>query len=55
MKDNKKLMTVLVALCALLVICAVWMLATHHVVGWRLYPKDAAALDLRGQNLSIAN
>ena len=55
MKDNKKLMTVLVALCALLMICAVWMLATHHVVGWRLYPKDAAALDLRGQNLSIAN
>lgn len=55
MKDNKKLMIILAGLCLLLVAGLVWMLATHHVVGWRLYPKDAAALDLREENLSIAN
>ena len=54
MKDNKKLMMALVSLCVLLALCAVWILATHHVVLWRLYPKNAAALDLRGQNVSIA-
>ena len=55
MKRNKK---ILIALLVLLVIAAAgltWMLMTYHVVGFRLYPKNAEVLDLRGQKISISD
>ena len=47
---------ILVVLAVLLVIAAggiVWLFANYHVVGFQCYPKNAAALDLRGQEISV--
>lgn len=55
MKGKK---TVLIILLVILLIAAAalgWMLMTYHVVGFRLYPKNAASLDLRGQEIRVEN
>lgn len=53
MSGKKKLRIVLLALLLIAAAGLVWMLMTYHVVGFRLYPKKAAALDLRGQEISV--
>lgn len=55
MSGKKKLLIVLVVLLTIAVAGLIWMLASYHVVGFRLYPKNAAVLDLRGQEISIKN
>ena len=58
-KEEQKLSgkkKILVVLAVLLVIAAggiVWLFANYHVVGFQCYPKNAAALDLRGQEISV--
>lgn len=53
MSGKKKGLIVLLVLLLALAAGLIWMLTTYHVVGFRLYPKDAAALDLRGQEISV--
>lgn len=53
MKTTKKILTVLLALLIVLVGGMVWVLVNYHMVDFRLYPKDATYLDLRGQELSV--
>ncbi len=50
-KNQKKI--AIAALAAVLAAAVVWVLACYHVVGFRLYPKNADLLDLRGQTVSL--
>lgn len=40
---------------ALVAAVLIWLMAAYYMVDWRLYPKEAAALDLRGQNIRPAH
>ncbi len=54
MKTHKK---ILILVLILLVIAATgigWVLINYHVIGFHLYPKNASALDLRGETISVA-
>lgn len=52
---NGKKKVLIITLVLLLIVAAAlcWVLMSYHVVGFRLYPKQATALDLRGQEISV--
>ncbi len=47
--------TIPVTVLAAVLISMIWFLMTYHVVEGKLYRRDAAALDLRGQNISVSH
>ena len=51
-KINKGFAIVLAVILILAAVTAVWMFANYHIVSWRLYPRDAAFLDLRERELT---
>lgn len=44
-----------IGLLAFAAVAAVWLFGVYHLVDFRLYPKNAAELDLRGQQISPAH
>lgn len=54
MKGSKKRLAVLLTL-AVLAVGIGWLLATYHVVDFKLYRKDTSSLDLRGQEISVSH
>ena len=53
MKQKKKLLAALLVLCVVEAVAVAWLLMNYHVVGFKLYSKDAAAFDLRGKTVRI--
>lgn len=53
MKSKKGLLTVLAVALALILGAAAWVLVNYHIVSFRLYPKKAQQLDLRGQEITV--
>ena len=47
-------LTVILILLAALVAAAVYVVVNYHIIGGKLYPKDAQVLDLREEELSIS-
>lgn len=54
MKAFRKILTVLAILLTLVVAGMLFILSNFHIIGFRLYPKDAAVLDLRKQEISVS-
>lgn len=54
MKTFKSILIALVAVLALSVAGMLWILGNFHIVGFRLYPKNAEVLDLRRQDISVS-
>ena len=54
----KTIKTILITLLVLLLIAVgglVWLVMNYHIVDFKLYSKNAASLDLRGQEISVAH
>ena len=54
MKTVKTILITLVILLALAVAGMLWILGNFHIIGFRLYPKNAEVLDLRRQDISVS-
>ena len=53
MKGLKKLLTAVLVVLLAAVGALVWVVGNYHVIGWKLYPKKDAVLDLRGETVSV--
>lgn len=55
MKRLRNILIVLAVMLGILTAAMVWLLLNFHIVGFRLYPKNVAVLDLRRQEISVTH
>ena len=54
MRSVKKFLITLLILLLIVVAAMVWVLMNFHLVNFRLFPKNVAELNLRGQEISVS-